>query len=106
MQTRVHNIYREGEYPTLYYPVKRHCVKSYAISGIRHHRYKGLLIGVEYGVDTLKGKSVLISMPFNTYQQVFIAAKPSARYCITFNTVSFDRLIQCWILSLTTVYIL
>ena len=21
---RVHNIYREGEYPTLYYPVKRH----------------------------------------------------------------------------------
>jgi len=23
---RVHNIYREGEYPTLYYPVKRHCV--------------------------------------------------------------------------------
>jgi len=24
---RVHNIYREGEYPTLYCPIKRHCVK-------------------------------------------------------------------------------
>jgi len=46
--SRVHNAYREGEYPTLYYPVKRHCVKSYAISSIGHHRYKGLLIGVEW----------------------------------------------------------
>ena len=62
------------------------------------------------GVDTSKDKSVLIidpiityctcisadlpfnvSTPFNSYQQAFIAAKP----------VPFDRVIQCWILSLT-----
>ena len=45
---RVHNIYSMGEYPTLYYPVKRHCVKSHAISSRRHPHYKGLLIGVEW----------------------------------------------------------
>ena len=46
-----------------------------------------------------------MSTPFNTYQQAFIAAKPSARYCITFNSVSFDRVIHCWILSFT-IYIM
>jgi len=45
---RVHNIYCEGEYPTLYYPVKKTCVKSYAIPSRRLRRYKGLLIGVEW----------------------------------------------------------
>jgi len=45
---RVHNIYGEGEYPTLYYPVKRHCVESYAISSRRLRCYKGQLIGVEW----------------------------------------------------------
>ena len=33
------------------------------------------------------------STPFNTYQQAFIAMMPYAGYCITFNTVSFDRVI-------------
>ena len=46
-----------------------------------------------------------VSTPFNTYQQSFIARMPYAGYCITFNTVSFDRVIQCWILSLT-IYIM
>jgi len=41
-------IHREGEYPTLYYPVKRHCIISYTISSIRLCHYKGLFIGVEW----------------------------------------------------------
>ena len=41
-----------------------------------------------------------VSTPFNTYKQAFVVAKPYARYCVTYNAVPFDRVIQCWILSL------
>ena len=115
--SRVHNIYSEGEYPTLHYPVKRHWVKSYTISSRRLRRYKGLLIGVKWHWyikrqvsayasavcnNRLYDKHWLAFQCINTIQHLstgLYSDDALCCICVTSNAVSFDRVIQCWILS-------